>query len=202
MQIQKAVYQTSAVDLDRCPESDLPEFAFIGRSNVGKSSLINALVNQRKPLADVSKTPGRTQMMNFFCINDSWNLVDLPGYGFAKVSGKKQDKFNEFVSDYLGNRDSLCCVFALIDSRHKPQKIDLEFTQWMMECGIPFVLVFTKADKMKPGAVKRNIDAFHEAMSEWCEVPPRTYTSASPTGQGRKDILEFIEIAMDNRKKY
>lgn len=202
MQIHKAVYKTSAVDLKRCPVAEFPEFAFIGRSNVGKSSLINALVNQRKPLADVSKTPGRTQMINFFNINDSWNLVDLPGYGFAKVSGKKQDKFNEFVSDYLANRVTLTCVFALIDSRHKPQKIDLEFTQWMMESGIPFVLVFTKADKMKPGAVQRNIDAFHEAMSEWCESPARTYISASPTGAGRKEILEFIDLAIENRKNY
>lgn len=202
MQIQKAVYQTSAVDLSKCPEADFPEFAFIGRSNVGKSSLINALVNQRKPLADVSKTPGRTQMINFFRINDSWNLVDLPGYGFAKVSGKKQDKFNEFVSDYLGNRKTLTCVFALIDSRHKPQKLDLQFAQWMMENQIPFVLVFTKADKMKAGAVQRNIEAFHEAMSEWCDQAPRTYVSASPTGKGRKEILDFIEIAMDNLKKY
>lgn len=202
MQIQKAVYKTSAVDLKRCPEAEFPEFAFIGRSNVGKSSLINALVNQRKPLADVSKTPGRTQMINFFSINDAWSLVDLPGYGFAKVSGKKQDKFNEFVSDYLVNRDTLTCVFALIDCRHKPQKIDLEFTNWMMESGIPFVLVFTKADKMKPGAVQRNVHAFHEAMSEWCAEPPRTYITASTTGQGRKEILEFISIAIENRKKY
>ncbi|MFC4995338.1 ribosome biogenesis GTP-binding protein YihA/YsxC [Rubritalea tangerina] len=198
MQIHKASFDISAPDLDSCPAPEFPEFAFIGRSNVGKSSLINALANQRKPLADVSKTPGRTQMINYFRINDSWHLVDLPGYGFAKVSGKKQHKFNEFVSDYLLNRENLVCVFALIDSRHSPQKLDLEFTQWMMECGIPFVLVFTKADKMKPGAVKRNVDAFHQAMREWCEGLPRTYITSSSTGAGRKDILEFIGQAMDN----
>ena len=200
MQIQKAAYLTSAVDLAKCPPAEFQEFAFIGRSNVGKSSLINALTNQRKPLADVSKTPGRTQMINFFRINDKWNLVDLPGYGFAKVSGKKQDKFNEFVSDYLANRDTLTCVFSLIDSRHTPQKIDLEFTKWMMDSGIPFVLVFTKADKMKPGAVTRNVTAFHEAMKEWCDELPRTYISASPTGQGRKDILDFIDLALQASK--
>lgn len=197
MQIHNASYQTSALELEKCPDPEFPEFAFIGRSNVGKSSLINALVNQRKPIADVSKTPGRTQMINFFRINDAWHLVDLPGYGFAKVSGKKQDKFNEFVSDYLANRENLACVFALIDSRHKPQKIDLEFTKWMMETEVPFVLVFTKADKMKPGAVKRNVDAFHKEMLEWCDAPPRTYISASPNGQGRKEILEFIGLAID-----
>lgn len=200
MQIHNASYQTSALELGKCPDPEFPEFAFIGRSNVGKSSLINSLVNQRKPLADVSKTPGRTQMINFFRINDAWHLVDLPGYGFAKVSGKKQDKFNEFVSDYLVNRTNLVCVFALIDSRHKPQKIDLEFTRWLMESEVPFVLVFTKADKMKPGAVKRNIEAFHEAMKEWCDVLPRTYTTASATGQGRKEVLEFIGQAIDSVK--
>lgn len=201
MQIHQATYQTSAVDLEKCPEPEFPEFAFIGRSNVGKSSLINSLVNQRKPIADVSKTPGRTQMMNYYRINNAWHLVDLPGYGFAKVSGKKQDKFNEFVSDYLLNRENLSCVFCLIDSRHKPQKIDLEFTQWLMECSIPFVLVFTKADKMKPGAVQRNIEAFHLQMGDWCETLPRTYVTASPTGQGRKEILEFIDIATQHAKK-
>lgn len=201
MQIHQATYQTSAVDLEKCPEPEFPEFAFIGRSNVGKSSLINSLVNQRKPIADVSKTPGRTQMMNYYRINNAWHLVDLPGYGFAKVSGKKQDKFNEFVSDYLLNRENLSCVFCLIDSRHKPQKIDLEFTQWLMECSIPFVLVFTKSDKVKPGAVQRNIESFHLQMGDWCETLPRTYVTASPTGQGRKEILEFIDIATQHAKK-
>lgn len=200
MQIHKAEYQTSAPDLASCPDPEFSEFAFIGRSNVGKSSLINSLVNQRKPMADVSKTPGRTQMINFFRINEAWHLIDLPGYGFAKVSGKKQDKFNEFVSDYLLNRKNLVCVFALIDSRRTPQKIDLEFTQWMMECSIPFVLVFTKTDKMKAGAVKRNIDGFHLAMKDWCDVLPRTYTSAAPTGSGRKEILEFIDQAIKASK--
>ncbi len=197
MQIHKAAFQTSAPDLTTCPDPEFPEFAFIGRSNVGKSSLINALANQRKPLADVSKTSGRTQMINFFRINDAWHLVDLPGYGFAKVSDKKQNKFNEFVSDYLLNRENLMCVFTLIDSRHSPQKVDLKFTKWMMECGIPFVLVFTKADKIKPSAMKRNIDAFHAAMQEWCDGLPRTFITAAPNGSGRKDVLDFIELAIE-----
>lgn len=196
MQIHKAVFNTSAPDLESCPDSELREFAFIGRSNVGKSSLINMLTNQRKPLADVSKTPGRTQMINFFTINDKWSLVDLPGYGYAKVSGQKRNRFNEFVSDYLTNREKLTCVFILVDARHKPQDLDLAFAKWLMESGIPFVLVFTKADKMKPGAVQRNVDAFHDAMSEWCDGLPRTYISSSTKGQGRKDILTFIEQAL------
>ena len=196
MQIHKAVFNTSAPDLESCPDSDLREFAFIGRSNVGKSSLINMLTNQRKPLADVSKTPGRTQMINFFTINDKWSLVDLPGYGYAKVSGQKRNRFNEFVSDYLINREKLTCVFILVDARHKPQELDLAFAKWLMESGIPFVLVFTKADKMKPGAVQRNVDAFHQSMSEWCDGLPRTYISSASKGQGRKDILTFIEQAL------
>jgi GTP-binding protein len=196
MQIHKAAFQVSAPDLETCPDPELPEFAFIGRSNVGKSSLINALANQRKPLADVSKTPGRTQMINFFRINDAWHLVDLPGYGFAKVSGKKKDKFNEFVSDYLLNRENLVCVFQLIDSRHSPQKIDLEFSKWMMDCGIPFVLAFTKSDKMKQGAIHRNIEAYHLQMGEWCEGLPRTFITSASKGQGRKEVLEFIDAAL------
>jgi GTP-binding protein len=197
MQIHKAAFEISAPDLDSCPPAELPEFAFIGRSNVGKSSLINALANQRKPLADVSKTPGRTQMINFFRINEKWHLVDLPGYGFAKVSGKKKDKFNEFVSDYLLNRENLVCVFQLIDSRHSPQKLDLQFSEWMMEAGIPFVLAFTKSDKMKMGAVNRNAEAYHLAMGDFCEGLPRTFITSSEKGLGRKDILDFIQAAID-----
>ncbi|WP_018968625.1 ribosome biogenesis GTP-binding protein YihA/YsxC [Rubritalea marina] len=197
MQIHKAVFNTSAPDLESCPDSELREFAFIGRSNVGKSSLINMLTNQRKPLADVSKTPGRTQLINFFTINDKWSLVDLPGYGYAKVSGQKRNRFNEFVSDYLLNREKLTCVFILVDSRLSPQTLDLEFTRWLMESEIPFVLLFTKADKMKPGAVQRNIDAFHDAMSEWCDGLPRTYVTSATKAQGKKDILNFIGQALE-----
>ena len=141
--------------------------------------------------------PGRTQMINFFRINEKWHLVDLPGYGFAKVSGKKKDKFNEFVSDYLLNRENLICVFQLIDSRHSPQKLDLQFSQWMMEAGIPFVLAFTKSDKMKMGAVHRNAEAYQLAMGDFCEGLPRTFVTSSEKGLGRKEILEFIGSAIE-----
>ena len=198
MQIQSATFELSSPDLETCPESDLAEFAFIGRSNVGKSSLINALTN-KKDLAIVSNTPGRTRLINFFLINKKWTLVDLPGYGYAKASGQHRGKFNEFVSDYLSKRPNLSCVFVLLDSRHTPQKIDLEFTSWLVESGIPFVLVYTKTDKVKPGAVTRNIDLFKIAMSEFCKGPPRIYTTSAKTGDGRKDILRFIGEAVEIR---
>jgi len=197
MQIQSATFVTSSPDLETCPESELPEFAFIGRSNVGKSSLINTLTN-KKDLAMVSSTPGRTRLINFFLINKLWTLVDLPGYGYAKASGHDRKKFNEFVSDYLVNRPKLSCVFVLIDSRHTPQKIDLEFTQWLVEYEVPFVLVFTKTDKVKPGAVTRNIELFKEAMSEFCDGLPRVYTSSAKSGSGRKEILGFIGEAVNS----
>lgn len=197
MQIQSATFVTSSPDLETCPESELPEFAFIGRSNVGKSSLINTLTN-KKDLAMVSSTPGRTRLINFFLINKLWTLVDLPGYGYAKASGHDRKKFNEFVSDYLVNRPKLSCVFVLIDSRHTPQKIDLEFTQWLVEYEVPFVLVFTKTDKVKPGAVTRNIELFKEAMSEFCDGLPRVYNSSAKSGSGRKEILGFIGEAVNS----
>ena len=195
MQIRSAKFEKSAPSLADCPEEGLPEFAFVGRSNVGKSSLINMLTNKNQ-LATVSSTPGRTQMINFFDINQSWKLVDLPGYGYAKTSKKHQKRFQKFVSEYLLERESLLCVFVLIDSRHSPQSIDLSFTQWLIECEIPFVLVFTKADKSKPGAVKRNHDAFLEAMQEFAGSPPRTFISSSQKQQGRRGILEFIDQAI------
>lgn len=195
MQIQSADFVTSSPDLASCPESELPEFAFIGRSNVGKSSLINAL-SRKKDLAQVSSTPGRTRLINFFLINKKWSLVDLPGYGYAKASGHQRKKFQDFVSDYLVNRPNLSCVFVLIDSRHTPQKIDLEFTQWLMEYEIPFVLVFTKTDKIKAGAVKRNIELFTQEMEAFCEGLPRTYSCSSKTGDGCKQILTFIDQAL------
>lgn len=198
MQIQSATFETSSPDFETCPESDLSEFAFIGRSNVGKSSLINALTN-KKDLAVVSNTPGRTRLINFFLINKKWTLVDLPGYGYAKASGQHRGKFNEFVSDYLSKRTNLSCVFVLIDSRHTPQKIDLEFTGWLVENAIPFVLIYTKTDKMKPGAVTKNIDLFKEAMSEFCEGLPRIYTTSAKSGDGRQAVLHFIGEAVAMR---
>lgn len=197
MQIQSAEFVTSSPDLDRCPVSELPEFAFIGRSNVGKSSLINTLT-LKKDLAQVSSTPGRTRLINFFLINRKWTLVDLPGYGYAKASGHQRKKFQDFVSDYLLNRPNLSCVFVLVDSRLTPQKIDLEFTNWLIEHGIPLVLVFTKTDKVKAGAVQRNIGLFTDAMAEFCDGLPRTYNCSAKTSNGRKEILSFIDQAIQN----
>ncbi len=191
MIIRSAEFVTSATSLSACPPVGVPEFAFIGRSNVGKSSLINMLTN-RKGLAVVSSTPGRTRMANFFSINDAWHLVDLPGYGFAKISKKAKDKFQEIVDEYLLNRDTLTCVFVLIDSRLPPQKIDLEFTRWLMECQVPFVLVFTKTDKTKSNKMSANMTAFTNAMSEWCEGLPRIFTTSATKATGKREVLEFI----------
>lgn len=199
MQIHSAEFEVSSADLANCPPTSLPEFAFVGRSNVGKSSLINMLSGKKKDIAIVSSKPGRTRLINFFNMNNQWKLVDLPGYGYAKTSKTEQGKFQEFVSDYLLNRDTLRCVFVLIDSKILPQDIDLRFTHWLMESEIPFVLIFTKADKAKPGAVRRNQDAFLHSMSEWCEGLPKFFTSSVKTRDGRKEILDFVEAAIKNQ---
>ena len=198
MKIQNAKFKTSAISFDGCPAPDLPEFAFIGRSNVGKSSLINLLTN-KEGLARVSKTPGRTREINFFSINDSWNLVDLPGYGYAKVSKSQRDHFNEFVSDYLLNRETLTGIFVLIDSRHSPQKIDLEFLAWLIEAQLTFALIFTKTDKSKPKLVRKNIGLFLERMKEFSEGDPIYFETSTTTRTGRKEVLKFIETAISNQ---
>lgn len=196
MRIHSANFKKSAINLSQCPPTQLPEFAFIGRSNVGKSSLINLLTN-KEGLARVSKTPGRTREMNFFEINGAWTLVDLPGYGFAKVSKSLRDQFNEFVSEYLLERESLCGTFVLIDSRHPPQKIDLQFVQWIVECSIPFALVFTKTDKTKAKELKKNMNLFKEAMKDWSNGEPIIFTSSAAKREGYKEILSFIEKAIE-----
>ena len=198
MKIQNSKFKKSAINFDGCPAPDLPEFAFIGRSNVGKSSLINLLTN-KEGLARVSKTPGRTREINFFSINDSWNLVDLPGYGYAKVSKSQRDQFNEFVSDYLINRETLTGIFVLIDSRHPPQKIDLEFLAWLIEAQLPFALIFTKTDKSKPKLVRKNIGLFLERMKEFSEGDPIYFETSTTTRTGRKEVLKFIETAIFNQ---
>jgi GTP-binding protein len=198
MKIQNSKFKTSVISFDGCPAPDLPEFAFIGRSNVGKSSLINLLTN-KEGLARVSKTPGRTREINFFSINDSWNLVDLPGYGYAKVSKSQRDQFNEFVSDYLINRETLTGIFVLIDSRHPPQKIDLEFLAWLIEAQLPFALIFTKTDKSKPKLVRKNIGLFLEKMKEFSEGDPIHFETSTTTRTGRKEVLKFIETAISNQ---
>ena len=198
MKIQTSKFKTSAISFDRCFAPDFPEFAFIGRSNVGKSSLINLLTN-KEGLARVSKTPGRTREINFFSINDSWNLVDLPGYGYAKVSKSQRDQFNEFVSDYLLNRETLTGIFVLIDSRHTPQKIDLEFLAWLIESQLPFALIFTKIDKSKPKLVRKNIGLFLERMKEFSEGDPIYFETSTTTRTGRKEVLKFIETAISKQ---
>jgi len=195
MQIKSATFEISCPDLASCPESDLAEFAFIGRSNVGKSSLINMLT-RKKDLAVISSKPGRTRLINFFLINKKWSLIDLPGYGYAKASGSARKKFQEFVTDYLLHRPNMSCVFVLIDSRLTPQRIDLEFTEWLVTCEIPFVLIFTKADKSKPRVIEQNIKLFKEGMGEFCDGLPRTYTCSSKTEQGRGEVLHFINEAV------
>jgi len=195
VKVQKANFVKSAISLEACPSPDLPEFSFIGRSNVGKSSLINLLTN-KEGLARVSKTPGRTREINFFKINERWSLVDLPGYGYAKVSKTQREQFNEFVSEYLLNRESLLGTFVLIDSRHSPQKIDLQFVAWLVELGLPFALIFTKIDKSKAKVVQKNVRLFLEAMREFSDGSPIYFESSVTTRSGRKEILGFVEEAL------
>ena len=185
----------SAPDLASCPPSDLPEFAFIGRSNVGKSSLINMLTRV-EGLARVSDTPGKTRLIYFFIVNKSWTLVDLPGYGYAKVGRKDRAHFSSFVADYLQNRPNLRGTFVLIDSRLTPQKIDLEFLHWMVGCGLPFVLIFTKTDKLSRAAAQANIDAFLLRLQEISPDEPAVLSSSSKLSHGRSDILDLIETAL------
>ena len=186
------MFEGSAPDLDSCPDEALPEFAFIGRSNVGKSSLLNVLAG-RDGLARVSPTPGFTKMINIFTMNKTWRLVDLPGYGFAAGARKDSVKFNQAVGNYLKHRTNLCSVFALIESALQPQDIDLEFVEWLTRHAVPYVIVFTKADKVTPAKAQANMAAFLERISGWFEVPPRTFTCSATTGNGRAELLGVID---------
>jgi GTP-binding protein len=181
--------------LDSCPDESLPEFAFIGRSNVGKSSLLNMLAGEQG-LARVSATPGFTKLINIFTMNQCWRLVDLPGYGFAHVARKDSARFNQAVSHYLEHRPNLCLVFALIESGLPPQEIDIEFVEWLARHQIPFVLVFTKADKVPPAVARANIDAFLARIAAWFEVPPAVFSCSAETGQGRHELLGVIDESM------
>lgn len=192
MNIATAVFECSAPDLESCPDESLPEFAFIGRSNVGKSSLLNALAG-KKGLARVSDVPGYTKLINFFVLNKSWRLVDLPGYGFAQVAREHKAKFNSAVNEYLLNRKNLHAVFVLIDSRHPPQKIDLEFIHWFGGQSIPLALVFTKTDKASAAQVQENIELFKENISEWFETLPLIFTCSAVTRSGLKELLDVID---------
>ena len=192
MEIKKAEFTLSAPMVSMCPKDTKPEYAFIGRSNVGKSSLINMLTNNRK-LAKTSATPGKTLLINHFIINGDWYLVDLPGYGFAKRSKKEVNKLEQMISGYILQREQLMNVFLLVDVRLEPQKIDLEFIQWLGESGIPFALVFTKADKLSAGKVAGNVEAYKKVLLEtWEELPPIFITS-SEKKQGRDELLNYIE---------
>jgi GTP-binding protein len=192
MIIKKAEFTISSAKLSQCPKDTKAEFAFIGRSNVGKSSLINMLAN-RKGLAKTSATPGKTLLINHFNINDEWYIVDLPGYGFAKRSKKVQEDIEKMISSYILHREQCVNVFLLIDIRHEPQKIDREFMDWLGTNGIPFSIVFTKADKLTQGKARQNVESYKNALLEtWEELPPYFITS-SEKGQGREEILDYIE---------
>jgi len=195
VKITTAAFQGSSPDLASCPTSSLPEFALIGRSNVGKSSLINMLTRS-EGLAKVSQIPGKTQLINFFSINNTWNLVDLPGYGYAKVGKKERGGFSAFVSDYLQHRPNLLGTFVLIDSRLAPQNLDLEFLHWMVTSGLAFILAFTKTDTLSKKAALKNVEAFLIRMREITEEPPAYVLSSSKDGQGRSEILDLIESAI------
>lgn len=195
MIVKTAKFVSSHTGLNYLPEPNLPEFAFIGRSNVGKSSLINMLCNNSK-LAKTSSTPGKTQTINHFIINEDWYLVDLPGYGYAKVSKHKRNYWQDFIVRYLRRRDNLINLFVLIDSRLKPQKIDLEFINWLGENGIPFSIIMTKTDKITNREVQKNLDQFTSVLQEtWEELPPIFITS-SKNKTGKEEVLNYIEEYM------
>lgn len=192
MTIKYANYIKSSALISQCPEHNRPEYAFIGRSNVGKSSLINMLTGNKR-LAKTSATPGKTLLINHFVINNDWYLVDLPGYGFAKRSKTERAKLEQMISSYILQRECLTNLFLLIDCRHEPQQIDLDFMQWLGESGIPFSIVFTKADKLSKQALTSNINAYLNRLAEdWDPLPPHFVTS-SETRQGRDELLNYIE---------
>ncbi len=189
--IKTAKFVISNTDIKKCPQDGKPEYAFIGRSNVGKSSLINCLTNQKK-LAMTSATPGKTLLINHYSINDEWYLVDLPGYGYAKRSKSQTEQLQHIISSYILQRQQLTLLFVLIDSRHEPQKIDLEFITWLGENGVPFAIIFTKADKLTKTALASNIAAYKQRLlQEWEELPPMFITS-SESAQGRDEVLQYI----------
>lgn len=192
MNIASAEFQCSSQKASQCPAGEMREFAFIGRSNVGKSSLINMLT-QRPGLAKVSGTPGKTRLINHFIINGQWALVDLPGYGYAKVSRKERSGFSSLITSYILNREQLYYLFVLVDARHEPQKIDLEFIRFLGEHGVPFGIVFTKADKLSQAQLNRNIDTYRKTLAEEWEELPRMFVTSSEKGRGRDEILDFIE---------
>lgn len=192
MIIKSAEFIMSNSEVEKCPKDTLPEYAFIGRSNVGKSSLINMLTNH-KNLAKTSGRPGKTQLINHFLINKNWFLVDLPGYGYARVSKTSKKKFQRFITDYFEERQQLVLAFVLVDIRHEAQKIDLEFMQYMGENNIPFSIIFTKADKLKPKAIERNVTAYLEELLKSWEEAPKYFVTSSASSVGRDEVLNEID---------
>ena len=191
MRIKTATFVVSNQEVSKCPKNNLPEYAFIGRSNVGKSSLINMLTNHKK-LAKTSGRPGKTQLINHFIINQQWYLVDLPGYGYARVSRSTKNIFQKFITAYFKQRKQLVCAFVLIDIRHEPQPIDLEFMQWLGVNAIPFNIVFTKSDKLKPKAIERNIENYSVVLKEQWEELPQYFITSSLNYDGKLELLTHI----------
>ena len=201
MEIKNSKYLISNTDVNKCPDTDVPEYAFIGRSNVGKSSLINMLT-RNKGLAKTSQTPGKTLLINHFCINDGdWNIVDLPGYGYAARGKKQREEIRRIIEDYILRRHQLTSLFVLLDIRHKPQAVDLEFLRWLGENGVPFAIIFTKADKLSKTAGESNVSAYKkELMKEWEELPP-TFITSSEKKTGRDVVLDYIDSINISLKK-
>lgn len=200
IEIKTAVFEKSSSGLSQCPEDGLPEFAFIGRSNVGKSSLINMLAN-RKDLAKTSGTPGKTQLINHFLVNDAWHIVDLPGYGYAKVSKGIRKDFQQLITSYLSKRETLVVVFLLIDSRHEPQKIDLEFMEWLGHNQVPFAVVFTKIDKCSSTELNKNLVKYKKRLLQDWEALPQIFTSSASSKIGRNELLAYISNLFEMVKK-
>jgi GTP-binding protein len=199
MKITKAAFVVSNTDITLCPKDDRAEFAFIGRSNVGKSSLINMLTGN-KNLAKTSGRPGKTQLINHFLINDDWFLVDLPGYGYAKASKVQREKWERFIADYLTKREQLLNVFVLLDSRLEPQKIDIEFMNWCGEKELPFAMVFTKMDKLSSSALQKNLVKYKKEMLKFWETLPPVFTTSSESAFGKEKLLNYIGQIIENVK--
>jgi len=192
MKIKSAEFVVSNQEVSKCPRNSIPEYAFIGRSNVGKSSLINMLTD-RKSLAKTSGRPGKTQLINHFIINKNWYLVDLPGYGYARVSKSSKKTFQKFITAYFEQREQLVSAFVLVDIRHKPQPIDLNFMQWLGEHGIPFSIIFTKADKLKPKAIDNYVEVYKNILLETWEETPNYFVTSSSKNIGKDDLLNYID---------
>lgn len=193
MDIRNAKYEISNANVAQCPAHGKPEYAFIGRSNVGKSSLINMLT-RKKGLAKTSQTPGKTLLINHFSINDGkWYIVDLPGYGYASRGQKQREEIRRIIESYILRREEMTCLFVLIDIRHKPQKIDMDFIEWLGENGIPFAIVFTKADKLSKTAAQASVDRFKDALEVHWDVLPDMFVTSSEKGEGRTELLDYID---------